>query len=481
MTEKNKIKWVYGIVFAFIAINTVLIANEFYWAATIPVAIIVLLIYIFSLDKLILLITFLTPLAINVKDIYMGYSISLPTEPLMFGVLVIFIFKLFYDNKLDYKVLKHPISISIFLYLFWMFITSITSQLPIVSFKFIISRLWFIVPFYFIGTQIFKDKKNIRKFFWLYTLPLLIVIGYTIINHSKYGFLEEPAHWVMTPFYNDHTAYGAAISLFIPIFFGLSFDKHYNKNLRIISFIVFSILIVAIILSFSRAAWISLIFAFIVYLFIVFKIKFRWILTTIIIITAIFFSFKFEILDKLEKNKQDSSTNFIEHIESISNISSDASNLERINRWQSAIRMFKEKPFLGWGPGTYQFEYAPFQQSKEKTIISTNAGNKGNAHSEYLGPLAEEGFIGMLAVFAIIICTIYTALRIIIETKNKEIKLLTLIVILSLITYYSHGFLNNFLDTDKASVPFWGLTAIIVAIDIYHHKKISETNIEVTD
>ena len=275
MTEKNKIKWVYGIVFAFIAINTVLIANEFYWAATIPVAIIVLLIYIFSLDKLILLITFLTPLAINVKDIYMGYSISLPTEPLMFGVLVIFIFKLFYDNKLDYKVLKHPISISIFLYLFWMFITSITSQLPIVSFKFIISRLWFIVPFYFIGTQIFKDKKNIRKFFWLYTLPLLIVIGYTIINHSKYGFLEEPAHWVMTPFYNDHTAYGAAISLFIPIFFGLSFDKHYNKNLRIISFIVFSILIVAIILSFSRAAWISLIFAFIVYLFIVFKIKFK--------------------------------------------------------------------------------------------------------------------------------------------------------------------------------------------------------------
>jgi hypothetical protein len=31
-----------------------------------------------------------------------------------------------------------------------------------------------------------------------------------------------------------------------------------------------------------------------------------------------------------------------------------------------------------------------------------------------------------------------------------------------------HGFLNNFLDTDKASVPFWGFTAIIVAIDLFH-------------
>jgi hypothetical protein len=40
-------------------------------------------------------------------------------------------------------------------------------------------------------------------------------------------------------------------------------------------------------------------------------------------------------------------------------------------------------------------------------------------------------------------------------------------VILGLITYYIHGILNNFLDTDKASAPFWGYTAIIVALDIY--------------
>lgn len=479
MTEKNKIKWVYGIVLAFIAINTILIANEFYWASVIPLAIVILLLYIFSLDKLILLITFCTPLAINIEKIYTGLSISLPTEPLMFGVLIIFVLKIFYNNDYDNKIIKHPISISILIYLFWMLITSITSQMPIVSIKYLISRLWFIVPFYFIGTQIFKNPKNIRKFFWLYTIPLLIVITYTIINHAKHGFLEGPAHWVMTPFYNDHTAYGAALSLFIPIFLGLCFDSHYTKIQKRLSFTVFIILSVAIILSFSRAAWLSLLFALFVYLLVIFKIKFRWIITSLVIIVAIFFTFKFEILDKLESNKQDSSANLIEHIESISNISSDASNLERINRWQSAIRMFEDKPFWGWGPGTFQFEYAPFQQSKEKTIISTNAGNKGTAHSEYLGLLSEEGIIGFLAFLSIIICTIYTALRIIKKTKNKEIKSLTLIVLLSLITYYSHGFLNNFLDSDKAAVPFWGFTAIIVAIDLYHNKKKSEENTEI--
>ena len=33
-----------------------------------------------------------------------------------------------------------------------------------------------------------------------------------------------------------------------------------------------------------------------------------------------------------------------------------------------------------------------------------------------------------------------------------------------------NGTLNNFLDTDKASIPFWGFIAIIMSIDL-HYKK----------
>jgi hypothetical protein len=38
-------------------------------------------------------------------------------------------------------------------------------------------------------------------------------------------------------------------------------------------------------------------------------------------------------------------------------------------------------------------------------------------------------------------------------------------------TYFIHGTLNNYLDTDKASVPFWGFIAILVSIDLYHYPK----------
>jgi len=130
--------------------------------------------------------------------------------------------------------------------------------------------------------------------------------------------------------------------------------------------------------------------------------------------------------------------------------------------------MFKEKPILGWGPGTYQFIYAPYQNSKDKTIISTNAGDRGNAHSEYIGPLCEAGILGLLTFVAVVISVIYTGIKVFRTSENKYIRWLGLTFLIGLITYYIHGTLNNFLDTDKASVPFWGFTAIIVALDLYH-------------
>lgn len=192
----------------------------------------------------------------------------------------------------------------------------------------------------------------------------------------------------------------------------------------------------------------------------------------------LFYLFSFEILDRLEKNQQGPSANFVEHLRSVSNITTDNSNLERINRWQSALRMFAERPFFGFGPGTYQFEYAPFQRAQEKTLISTNAGDKGNAHSEYIGPLAEQGFIGMILVFAVVLTFIITALRLYKRTEKRQIKILSLSLMLSLITYFIHGIMNNFLDTDKASVPVYGFIAAIVALDLYSREDQTQKAIE---
>ncbi|MFP4469162.1 MAG: O-antigen ligase family protein [Bacteroidales bacterium] len=472
MAEKVKLYWVYALSALFILLNAVLIVKEFYWSLLLPLVVGVLLMYIFALDKLIMGIVLLTPLAVNIRSFEANLGVSLPTEPLMFGVLIIFILKLFGGFALDKKMLRHPLTIAILINLIWILITTLTSEMPLVSLKFLVARLWFVIPFFFVAAILFRNFSNTRKFVWLYAIGLLVVIVYTLFNHAKYGFGEEEGHWVMDPFFNDHTAYGAALAMFIPFLAGFSFDKSFKFSIRMTAFIFLMIFLLAVVFSYSRAAWISLIAAFGVYLIVLLRIKFKWIFALVVILVTMFFGFQHQIIEILERNEQDSSTDLLEHVHSIYNITSDASNLERINRWQAGIRMFKERPLVGWGPGTYQFLYAPFQRSKEKTLISTNAGDLGNAHSEYIGPMAEQGLPGMITILVVLIIGIYTALKVIKYAGNPQVRLMALLSMLALVTYFTHGFLNNFLDTDKASVPVWGFFAIILALDIYHRDEV---------
>lgn len=469
MTEKLKISIVYLVSAIFVLLNTYLVYKEIYFGILIPIACIVLIMYIFSLDKVILLAVFVTPFAIDMGNYDMGVNILIPTEPLLIGILFVLILKMLFEGGFDRRIMRHPITIAIFLNLIWILVTSLTSDIPWVSFKYLLARLWFIFPMYFGGLMLFRTRKSkIRVFVWAYVIALIGVVFYTTWVHMGFNFSERAGHWVMSPFYNDHTAYGAILALFVPMMVGLALDKSVASNQRIFSLIAALILFAALYLSYSRAAWLSVGFSLGVLLLVKLKIKFKWVALSTVILVSLFFIFQFEILDKLEKNKQDASANIIEHIQSISNISSDASNLERINRWQAAFRMFSERPLLGWGPGTYQFEYGPFQRSKEKTVISTNLGDRGNAHSEYIGPLSESGIPGLLSVIFILITVVYTGLNVYKKAPSRQTRLIALSTTLALITYFVHGTMNNFLDTAKASVPFWGFVAIIVALDLFY-------------
>lgn len=468
MTDRIKIAWVYLFTAAFLAVNLYLvIQKDLYLLFAFPIVLAVLLLYIFSLDKVLLLISFLTPLSINIEDMDVGLGVSLPVEPMLFGVLILFAIKMLQERKYDRSIARHPISIMIYVMFLWMMVTTVTSEIPLVSVKYIVSRLWFVVPAYFVGALVFRKTSNIHWFVWLYNIGLIFVIAYTIINHARFNFSDNSAHWVMSPLYNDHTAYGAALAMFLILTVGYLFYPGLTpaKRFWVVSMIV--ILTTATVMSLSRAAWISLAGALAVLVAVLFRIRLRWIIAMIAALVFLFITFQHQIIDALEKNKQDSSTDLVEHVQSISNISSDASNLERINRWQAALRLFEERPVFGWGPGTYQFVYGPYQRSKEKTIISTNAGDMGNAHSEYIGPLAEMGFPGTIIILLLVGVMIFRGLKSYQKSVTKEGKVISISATLALISYFIHGFLNNFLDTDKLSIPVWGCMAIIVVMDIY--------------
>ena len=456
---------------AFIAAEAVVM----YWRGPsvmvlVPLALLVMWLFYVKLETGLLLMALLTPFAVNVA-LMPGMELSMPVEPMMILFSFFFFFRVLVARTYDLRILRHPVSLLLLASLAWWVVTSCTSRLPWVSFKYLIARLWFVVPFYFAAVQIFRNSKRISQFYWAYAIGLGIVIliatSKTLGNFSDLQTL----HRVMRPFYNDHTAYGCAIALLIPASVYFIFGGQWKGWQRVLTLLLFVLLCTGLFFSYCRAAWISVVAAIGIYVLIRMGMKVKWMVLLFGLGVGVFFAYQSDVLYRLGKNHQDSSYTLADQVKSISNISTDASNVERLNRWASAIRLWKESPVFGVGPGTYQFLYGSYQKSYQLSTISTNAGNLGNAHSEYIGPMTEQGLPGVLLVAALFLTTFATGVRVYRTAKDPAVSRMALAFTLSLLTYYVHGVFNNFLDTDKLSVPFWAFTAVVVALDLYCEKK----------
>ncbi|MCW0483607.1 O-antigen ligase family protein [Gaoshiqia sediminis] len=470
MPERSHIIWFYSVSALFLLVNFYfLTTKETLLAALLPVVFVFVWLAVARLDWLLLAVAFFTPLSVPLHELAPGlpFDLNLPTEPLLFAMFILFALKLAYHRGFDPAILKHPVSLALYAYLGWLLVTCFTSTMPLVSFKFWLAKLWFIASCYFLAIVLFRGEKQFYRFAGLYISALVVVIFYAWYRHVGYGLgNREAGHYVMNPFYTDHTSYGAMLAFFVPLLILVVFHRNFRLRHRSLAGVALVLFSLALVLSYTRAAWLSLLAAFGVWLIIRMKIRFRRLFISFVLLIGAVFVFQGQILQLLERNNQDSSADLAAHVSSMTNVTTDASNLERINRWSCAVRMFAEKPVFGWGPGTYMFQYAPFQLTKQRTIISTNSADAGNAHSEYLGPLAESGLLGLISILVLLGVVFTVALRAYTRTKSLEERLLLLSVILGLVTYFTHGFLNNFLDTDKAAVPVWGFMALVVMIDL---------------
>jgi putative inorganic carbon (hco3(-)) transporter len=471
LLDLKKHSIVLSLVLIYLVVDMILTGYEIYLLNLLPVILILIYLALARLDIVYFIIVLFTPVSVQLIDFFPTSTIdfAIPTEPMLFGVMILFYYRIVHEKSLDLRIVTHPVTYAILFNLFWLLVTTVSSSMPMVSVKYLLARIWFITIYYFLAILVFRKYNTIRVFIWCYVLSMSIVVVFTLINHLKWGLLnEQAAHYVMSPFFRDHTSYGAVLAMLI---FGLGGVIHYRITklyFRILLWVSLILIITALLFSYTRAAWISVLISIGILGLTLLRVRFRYILVAGIFVIVYLIGQRTQIIQKMETTKQKSSIAFLEHMKSISNITTDESNMERINRWNSAFKMFREKPVLGWGPGTYMFKYAPFQNSHDKSGISTDFGNKGNAHSEYIGPLAESGILGSFSFILIGIVSLITGFRVYQRISDKSMKYLVLGLILGLITYLIHGTLNNFLDTDKVSALFWGFIAIFVTLDLYY-------------
>src|SRR3989338_169493 len=425
-----------------------------------------LLIYAFSLYYLLLI--GLIPLSLD-AILAGGAKLNLPSEGLLVLAIPVLLFFNHSYTKGIRQAMQHPVSKIIGMLFIIELFSGLLGAHIYVSLKRLAIQLVFAFGFYFV-LQMTETKKWLITPFLAYAIGLIPVMYFTMMNHASLNFQPQVVFSICQPYYNDHTIYGACLAFIIPLLIILVFQNkimQLSRLQKIALAMLLLMIVVSEVLALSRASLLSLVVAFLFYVLLRYKISFKWLMIGLVALFIGLWSFSDAIYARVEKNEAVSNDGeLVNHFSSAVNVKNDASNLERINRWICAYRMFEDRPWLGFGPGTYQFEYNRYQTVANKTYISTNAGNRGNAHSEYLAFLSETGILGFLGFMALLISSLYYGMQNHYCVTDPFLKRINLGVLLGLSTYYFHAVFNSFLDQNKMAFLVYASLGVIVWINL---------------
>jgi len=412
---------------------------------------------------------FVIPMSLGLKDVGEGLGISVPSEPFILLAGCGGLLFLIREGLGDRRIVGHPLLWIVGIQHLWAFVTFLASGATLVSLKFFLARSLFLVVFFFLGIHIFRHPRGGLRFFRAYLLGFFPIILYSLIKLSGLGLARRFSPEMAEPFFDDHTIFGACLALLLPMVLLLARNKVAGVRGRWPRGLVGAVLVAVVLglfFSFSRAAWMSVVLMGGFALLMRWKISFGQVLLLLGLMVGVGLYFQSDIVESMQQNESVSGQDLAETARSVTNVNSDESNQERVNRWSCAVRMWKDKPVMGFGPGTYETFYPDYQIKAEMTRISTKEGDRGDAHSEYLTLLSEQGTPGLIIWLLLLLIALRTGLRIAYHAIDPRARQLGRAILLGLLTYFVHGFVNSFLDLDEAASLFWAMLAMLLILDV---------------
>jgi O-antigen ligase len=409
---------------------------------------------------------FLLPLSteLNVTD---SLGLDFPDEPLLMLLTGFFFVKWMYKPQIfPISLLKSFTFLLILLHLFWIVITCFFSVDTWLSTKYFLAKIWYVIPFVLLLQIIISSKTDILKLALCLLAPMFFVVTQTIIRHSLYAFSFEGIKQTLSPFFRNHVVYSAMLVCLLAVLWCVRkltpVTNHYSKliNTGLI------IGLIALMLSFSRGAWLALIMGIVTVLI----IKKKWMIHfwgTAIISVVIFFSWLMYHNHYLrfapDHDHTIFHTEFAAHLQATMEMK-DVSNAERFYRWVAGINMIVTKPIVGFGPNNFYNNYKNYAQNIFKTWVSDNKDHS-TVHNYFLLIALEQGLIGLMIFLALLVCVFWKLQKLYHQLQSffyRNVALTTSIILMMIVTL---NFLSDLIETDKIGSLFWMCIGISIWLE----------------
>lgn len=387
---------------------------------------------------------------------------DLPDEPLMWLLtLVMILTGLYYRQRITEIKADRILLFLLCAHLAWTGITTCLSADPVLSLKFLVAKTWYLVAFTFSAWLFIRSGRRLLAASWILVLSATATAAFVTVQHAWYGFSFESVNTAVRPFFRNHVNYGSMLACLAPLVWLLYVRKPAHRPwLRLLAIFW----VIAIVLSYSRGAWIALGLGILAVLALQVG-RLRHAMVVAILVSA--FAIGWLIRDNTYlRFRPDFDTtiyhaDFGKHLQATYRLR-DLSTAERFYRWIAGVRMAGDAPWFGHGPNLFYASYKPYTVSAFRTYVSDNP-EKSTVHNYLLLLAVEQGIPGLLLFLLLIWAMAGKLSRNYQQAGTVAGKATWMAVTAMLVMILWVNMLSDLVETDKIGSLFFSCLGILLA------------------
>lgn len=271
--------------------------------------------------------------------------------------------------------------------------------------------------------------------------------------------------------------YAAFLNLFLPISLLLASSYFKEKKATLLTFAFFSLLLINLVLTYTRAATLVLVICLALVFCFIPKTFFKGLIRPTVLIAMILLLVVVNLLPgvanrtysgvigvvqvvapnafKADPNKADVKKPEEKALE----LNTERAVNSRLTLWKTGLKMFQENPVLGVGIGNYYVRYNDYVKKYPELNIGVESYS---VHNSYIKVLAETGVIGLLAFLAIYVVLVIKLLGWYFRRTQWIDKLVGLGVLFGALSYMMQNFSNNLIFIPQLNTVFWAAAALVL-------------------
>ncbi|MDI6642129.1 MAG: O-antigen ligase family protein, partial [Elusimicrobiota bacterium] len=273
------------------------------------------------------------------------------------------------------------------------------------------------------------DTKRLKTLIWVMILSSSITFFYGIMQSLNMDFVNwqiSPSERIWSSFGNPNFFAGYLVMI-IPLLLGYIAVQFGIK--RVLLICILTAALCCLLLTFSRAGFVGVFAAIVIYLYLVSNKKVKIWLKRITVATVLIVGILSTVSIFIQKSdieaikpNQNIVTGIFRTLKSIANIE-DPNVKARLRYITTALKMFTERPLFGFGPDSFSIVWRKYMTKELSKLTGNRLANPGYVHSEILQVLATQGIIGLVAYVLLIVSILRLSLRVECEAIQHKLSL----------------------------------------------------------